>query len=161
MQNEYIREEKIIDKTELEKERELIKTIINTREELKAANKNFEYAQEELVDYYSYKIKANQAKLDYLIKIVIEDPGAAGKGIGDAIIQQQTAILMSVGLYLQKPVCQPWKTGFCIYDGKHCGDFRVRGYIGQGNAAFCIHMNLPFIKFCSLFMRQLYGLRLS
>ncbi len=69
MQNEYIREEKIIDKTELEKERELIKTIINTREELKAANKNFEYAQEELVDYYSYKIKANQAKLDYLIKI--------------------------------------------------------------------------------------------
>ena len=69
MQNEYIREEKIIDKTELEKERELIKTIINTWEELKAANKNFEYAQEELVDYYSYKIKANQAKLDYLIKI--------------------------------------------------------------------------------------------
>lgn len=69
MQNEYIREEKIIDKTELEKERELIKNIINTREELKAANKNFEYAQEELVDYYSYKIKANQAKLDYLIKI--------------------------------------------------------------------------------------------
>ncbi len=69
MQNEYIREEKIIDKTELEKERELIKTIINTREELKAANENFEYAQEELVDYYSYKIKANQAKLDYLIKI--------------------------------------------------------------------------------------------
>ena len=69
MQNEYIREEKIIDKTELEKERELIKTIINTREELKAANKNFEYAQEELVDYYSYKIKANQAKLDYLIKL--------------------------------------------------------------------------------------------
>ena len=29
MQNEYIREEKIIDKTELEKERELIKTIFN------------------------------------------------------------------------------------------------------------------------------------
>ena len=92
---------------------------------------------------------------------LIEDPGAAGKGIGDAIIQQQTAILMSVGFYLQKPVCQPWKTGFCIYDGKHCSDFRVRGYIGQGNAAFCIHVNLPFIKFRSLFMRQLYGLRLS
>lgn len=69
MQNEYIKETKIIDKTEFEKESELIKSIINTREELKIANKNFEYAQDELVDYYSYKIKANQAKLDYLIKI--------------------------------------------------------------------------------------------
>lgn len=75
MQNEYIRETKIIEKTELEKETELIKSIINTREELKIANKNFEYAQDELVDYYSYKIKANQAKLDYLIKM------AKAKGI--------------------------------------------------------------------------------
>lgn len=69
MQNEYIRETKIIEKTEFEKESELIKSIISTREELKIANKNFEYAQDELVDYYSYKIKANQAKLDYLIKM--------------------------------------------------------------------------------------------
>lgn len=69
MQNEYIRETKIIEKTEFEKENELIKSIISTREELKIANKNFEYAQDELVDYYSYKIKANQAKLDYLIKM--------------------------------------------------------------------------------------------
>ena len=69
MQNQYIREQKIIEKTELEKEIELIKSIIKTREKLKNANKNFEYAQEDLVDYYSYEIKANQAKLDYLIKI--------------------------------------------------------------------------------------------
>ena len=69
MQNEYIRETKIIEKTEFEKENELIKSIISTREELKIANKYFEYAQDELVDYYSYKIKANQAKLDYLIKM--------------------------------------------------------------------------------------------
>ena len=48
---------------------ELIRTIIKTREELKAANRNFEYAQDDLVDYYTYQIKANQAKLDYLIKI--------------------------------------------------------------------------------------------
>lgn len=70
MQNDYyIREEKIIEKTEIEKEKELIRMIIKTREELKAANKNFEYAQDELVDYYTYQIKANQAKLDYLIKL--------------------------------------------------------------------------------------------
>ncbi len=70
MQNEYyVREEKIIEKTEIEKERELIRNIIKTREELKAANRNFEYAQDDLVDYYTYQIKANQAKLDYLIKL--------------------------------------------------------------------------------------------
>lgn len=76
MQNEYyVREEKIIEKTEIEKEIELIRTIIKTREELKAANRNFEYAQDDLVDYYTYQIKANQAKLDYLIKL------AKAKGI--------------------------------------------------------------------------------
>lgn len=41
----YIREQKIIEKNEMEKEMELIKTIIKTREELKAANRNFEYAR--------------------------------------------------------------------------------------------------------------------
>ncbi len=69
MQEEYKKEEKIADKTELEKEVELIRTIIKTREELKNNNKNFEYAKEELIDYYTYQIKANQAKLDYLIKL--------------------------------------------------------------------------------------------
>ena len=69
MQEEYRREEKIIEKTEMEKEMELIKSIIKTREELKSNNKNFEFAKEELIDYYTYQIKANQAKLDYLIKL--------------------------------------------------------------------------------------------
>ena len=71
----YIKEEKIIEKTEIEREIELIKAIIRTREELKIVNKNFEYAQDDLVDYFTYQIKANQAKLDYLIKI------AKSKGI--------------------------------------------------------------------------------
>ena len=69
MQEEYRREQKIIEKTEYEKEIELIKAIIKTREELKSNNKNFEYARDKLVDYYTYQIKANQAKLDYLIKL--------------------------------------------------------------------------------------------
>lgn len=67
--NDYIREEKIIEKTEIEKEVELIRTIIKTKEEIKVANRNFEYAQDDLVDYYIYQIKANQAKLNYLIKL--------------------------------------------------------------------------------------------
>ena len=69
MIKEYIKEEKIIEKTEIEKEIEIVKSIIKTREELKSANKNFEYAEDDLVDYYTYQIKANQAKLNYLIKL--------------------------------------------------------------------------------------------
>ena len=69
MESEYIKEKNIIDKNENEKEKELIKNIIKTREELKNANKNFEFAEKELVDYYTYQIKADQAKLSYLIKI--------------------------------------------------------------------------------------------
>ncbi len=69
MQEDFIKETKVIEKSELEKESELIKSIIKTREELKMANKNFEFAEYELIDYYTYQIKANQAKLDYLIKL--------------------------------------------------------------------------------------------
>ena len=69
MQGEYIKEQRIIEKNEMEKERELIRNIIKTREELKNANKNFEFADNDLVDYYTYQIKADQAKLSYLIKL--------------------------------------------------------------------------------------------
>lgn len=54
---------------EMNKEIELIKNIIKTREELKNNNKNFEFAELDLVDYYIYQIKANQAKLNYLFKL--------------------------------------------------------------------------------------------
>ena len=49
--NEYIKENKIIVKKELEE-----------------ANKNFEFAEGDLIDYYTYQIKANRAKFDYLLK---------------------------------------------------------------------------------------------
>ena len=51
-------------------EMELLKAIINTKRELNLANKNFETAEDGLIDYYSYQIKANKSKLDYLIKKV-------------------------------------------------------------------------------------------
>ena len=69
MQEEYQKEGKVKDMSELEKEIELIRNIIKTREELKDNNKNFEFAENDLVDYYIYEIKANQSKLDYLIKL--------------------------------------------------------------------------------------------
>ena len=68
MRQEYVKENKILDKSEEEKKQELMISIIKTKKELEESNKNFEYAKDELIDYYLYRIKANQAKLDYLIK---------------------------------------------------------------------------------------------
>lgn len=82
MGEEYTKEIKIEEKNELEKEIDLIKNIIKTREELKQDNKNYEYAEMELIDYYIYQIKANQAKLDYLLKM------AKAKGISIDNISQ-------------------------------------------------------------------------
>ena len=69
MQEDYLMEKMIKGKTDKEKEIELMRTIIETKEMLKVARSNFEYAEEDLIDYYTYQIKANQSKLDYLIKI--------------------------------------------------------------------------------------------
>ena len=68
MREEYIKEIEIKDKTKKEKELEVLTSILTAKEELKQLNKNFEHAEKEMVDYYTYQIKANQSKLDYLIK---------------------------------------------------------------------------------------------
>lgn len=47
---------------------ELIKSVIKTKRELENASKNFDIAEDELIDYYSYQIKASKAKLSYLMK---------------------------------------------------------------------------------------------
>ena len=69
MQEFYKRDYLIVERTELDKETELIKNIIKTSQDLDFANKNYEFADSDLIDYYIYQIKANQAKLDYLIKM--------------------------------------------------------------------------------------------
>lgn len=69
MQYEYLIEKMVKGKTDKEKEIELMQSIIETREMLKVARSNFEYAEDDLIDYYTYQIKAHQSKLDYLIKI--------------------------------------------------------------------------------------------
>ena len=70
MQQEYIKEHNILEKTEVEKEEELISNILRAKKDLNIARKNFEYAKSgDLIDYYIYQIKANQSKLDYLIKL--------------------------------------------------------------------------------------------
>ena len=69
MQEEYMLEKMLKGKTDKQKEFELMQTIIETKELLKVARSNFEYAEDDLIDYYAYQIKAHQSKLDYLIKI--------------------------------------------------------------------------------------------
>lgn len=56
-------------KSDKELEAELLETILETKNVLENARCNFEYAEDELIDYYTYQIKAHQSKLDYLIKI--------------------------------------------------------------------------------------------
>lgn len=50
------------------KKRELLINLVKTKEELQNSHTNFEYAENDMIDYYSYMIKAERAKLDYFIK---------------------------------------------------------------------------------------------
>ena len=68
MKDKFIQESKIQEKSPEEQDRELIKSVIKAKLELELINKNFEQADDELIDYYTYQIKANQAKFDYLLK---------------------------------------------------------------------------------------------
>ena len=69
MEEEYLLNKMIKGKTEKEREIDLMQNIIETKEKLQNARKNFEYAEDGMIDYYIYQIKANQSKLDYLIKL--------------------------------------------------------------------------------------------
>ncbi|MCI9063072.1 MAG: YaaL family protein [Clostridia bacterium] len=69
MQEEFMKDSKIFDKNDKEKEIELMHSIIKTRTDLEQAHKNFEFAEDDLIDYYTYQIKANQSKLDYLTRL--------------------------------------------------------------------------------------------
>lgn len=66
---EYVKENPIVDINDTQKKSQLIGSIISTREELKKNHKNFEYAEGDLIDFYTYQIMALQAKLNYLTKL--------------------------------------------------------------------------------------------
>lgn len=68
MEEGYKKEQKIIEKTEKETQIELIRSIVQAKNQLNLANRNFEYAEGELIDYYAYQIKAIRSKIDYLVK---------------------------------------------------------------------------------------------
>ena len=70
MYEEYIKDTKIIEKNDNDKKIELLNSVIKAKIDLENANKNFEFAEEDLIDYYTYQIKATQSKLNYLLKKV-------------------------------------------------------------------------------------------
>ena len=68
MEEEYVKEKKVVEKSKEEMNKMLIQSIINTNNNIQIAQKNYEFAEGDLIDYYLYSIKANQSKLNYLIK---------------------------------------------------------------------------------------------
>ena len=64
----YIKDNPIFFKNKVNPNSDLIKSIIKTKEDLQNANKNFEFADGDLIDYYLYQIKATQSKYNYLLK---------------------------------------------------------------------------------------------
>ena len=65
--SELVRAEDIDDRENL------LECIKNARREWMSANTNFEYAVEnDLVDYFTYKIKACEVRYEYLLKIAKE-----------------------------------------------------------------------------------------
>ena len=69
MNADYLREQPIIDKSEKEKKIELLVSVLKTKKELDVASQNFEFAENELIDYYVYQMKAIKTKLDFLVNL--------------------------------------------------------------------------------------------
>lgn len=68
MYEEFVKEFKIIELSEFEKDSELLKNINLVKIALNNMHKNIEFADGDLIDYYAYRIKAEEAKYGYLIK---------------------------------------------------------------------------------------------
>ncbi len=64
----YIKENKSSHPNNIDVNLELIQLILKTQAELSSANNNYEYAEGDMIDYYSYYIKAIKSKLNYLLK---------------------------------------------------------------------------------------------
>ena len=73
MREEFIKEEKIFEKTDYERREELLNSIKTVKNNLMSSYNNMEYAEGELIDYYVYKIKAEEAQYAYLIKKIKEE----------------------------------------------------------------------------------------
>lgn len=68
MYDEFVKEAQMNEKTDLEKNNELLQNIIFVKNSLANMYNNLQFADSDLIDYYTYQIKAEEAKYNYLIK---------------------------------------------------------------------------------------------
>lgn len=68
MYSEFVKEVEISDLDENEKNCDLLRNIKIVKETLNNMYNNMQFADGDLIDYYTYQIKAEEAKYDYLIK---------------------------------------------------------------------------------------------
>ncbi len=73
MREEFIKEEKILNKSEEDAKLELLNGLNSVKNSLKSSYNNMKYAEGDLVDYYIYKIKAEEAQYAYLLKKIKEE----------------------------------------------------------------------------------------
>lgn len=64
----FVRKSNLVDIQEDNDKNEIIRNILKTKHELDVIRQNYEFAESDLIDYYLYQIKANQSKLNFLIK---------------------------------------------------------------------------------------------
>lgn len=68
MYSEFIKEVEISELDDSQKNRDLLKNIKIVKETLNNMYNNLQYADGDLIDYFTYQIKAEESKYDYLIK---------------------------------------------------------------------------------------------
>lgn len=69
MEKEFIKETKVVDGKAINRYQDLMNHIEKIKQTLKSDYNNMQYiVDESLLDYYTYKIKSDQAQYDYLIQ---------------------------------------------------------------------------------------------
>ena len=69
MHSEFVKETFIFDKNDEQKDEELLNNIREANQSLLNMHNNLQFAGSDLIDYYTYQIKAEEAKYNYLIKL--------------------------------------------------------------------------------------------
>lgn len=73
MREEFIKEERIFEKSEYDRKLELLNGLKVVKNNLSTSYNNMKYAEGDLVDYYIYKIKSEEAQYAYLLKKIKEE----------------------------------------------------------------------------------------
>lgn len=75
MQERFVRETNIKELQEEQKRQELLNRINESKNHLINMYNNMQFAESDLIDYYTYQIKAEEAKYSYLIKQAKKEKG--------------------------------------------------------------------------------------